>query len=278
MEIRAAEIIPSDDFEFGHTLRFPRAVKPIREDKDWNDAATESDLREFLHGGRGVLTSKRLRPKVEVRSDGEETDDERAQASKRRRSSGGGGAPFGGQSRLAFRRKPSFGILDGFRETDTSNVPVASQLLRGAEIFVVAGDVHYSKADLEMFVVRHGGKCMQNYIKGRTSLVIGATMDDLRTRNLAKTAGTDIAKYHYLFQCETAGRMLPLQPSSLLSRSPETQERFAAAFDDFGDAFYEDVTLEQLKQTLDDIPAEKLSEVPEELVQTLARHPRFGLS
>lgn len=278
MEIRAAEIIPSDEFEFGHTLRFPRAVKPIREDKDWNDGATESDLREFLHGGRGVLTSKRMRPKVEVRSDGEETDDERAQTSKRRRSGGGGGAPFGGQMRFAFRRKPSFGILDGFRETDTSNVPVASQLLRGAEIFVVAGDIQYTKADLEMFVVRHGGKCMQNFIKGRTSLVIGATMDDLRTRNLAKTARTDIAKYKYLFQCENAGRMLPLQPSSLLSKSPETEERFAAAFDNFGDAFYEDVTLEQLKQTLDDIPEEKLSEVPEELVQTLARHPRFGLT
>lgn len=279
MEVRAAEIIPSDDFEFGHTLRFPRAVRPIREDKDWNDCATENDLREFLHGGRGVLTSKRMRPKVEVRSDGEETDDERAQPSKRRRSGGGGGgAPFGGQTRMAFRRKPSFGILDGFRETDTSNVPVASQLLRGAEIFVVAGDVQYTKADLEMFVVRHGGKCMQNFIKGRTSLVIGATMDDLRTRNLAKTAHTDIAKYNYLFQCENAGRMLPLQPSSLLSKSPETEERFAAAFDNFGDAFYEDVTLEQLKQTLDDIPADKLSEVPEELVQTLARHPRFGLT
>jgi len=69
MEVRAAEIIPSDDFEFGHTLRFPRAAVPIREDKDWGDAATEQDLREFLQGGRGALTSKRVRPKLEVRSD-----------------------------------------------------------------------------------------------------------------------------------------------------------------------------------------------------------------
>ena len=35
MEVRAAEIIPSEEFEFGHTLRFPRAAVPIREDKDW---------------------------------------------------------------------------------------------------------------------------------------------------------------------------------------------------------------------------------------------------
>jgi DNA ligase-4 len=274
MEIRAAEIIPSDEFELGHTLRFPRAVVPIREDKDWNDAATENDLKTFLQGGRGVLTSKRVRPKVEVRSDGEDTDDEqqRARPSKRRRSSGGG-AVVAGRLRCGLRRGPSFGVIDGFRETDTSNVPVASQLLRGAEIFVIGGDRQYTKADLEAYVVQHGGKCMQNYIRGRTSLVIGSTMDDLRTRNLARTARADIAKYSYLFECESSRRMLPLQPRCLLSKSPETEVRFAAAFDEYGDALYESVTPEQLQQTLEDIPADRLSSV-----QTLARHPRFGLN
>ncbi|CAE7799158.1 lig4, partial [Symbiodinium sp. CCMP2456] len=33
MEVRAAEIVPTEEYEFGHTLRFPRAVKPMREDK-----------------------------------------------------------------------------------------------------------------------------------------------------------------------------------------------------------------------------------------------------
>lgn len=275
MEVRAAEIIPGEDWEFGHTLRFPRAAVPIREDKDWSDAATEEDLREFLRSGRSALTTRRVRPKVEVGSDGDDTDDggDKSRPSKRRRS--GGGAPA---MRLAFRRGPSFGVLDGFRETDTSNVPVASQLLRGAEIFVIAGDKQYSKADLEAYVVQHGGKCMQNFIRSRTSLVVAATIDDLRARNLARTARIDIAKYEYLFQCESAGRMLPLQPTYLLAVSPETTERFAAAFDKHGDAYYEEVTVAGLRQLLAAVRPDFVDEVPEDLVETLARHPRFGLS
>lgn len=44
------------------------------------------------------------------------------------------------------RRGRSFGVLDGFRGADTAAVPVASQLLRGAEVFVLNGDAQYSKA------------------------------------------------------------------------------------------------------------------------------------
>lgn len=275
MEIRAAEIIPSDEFEFGHTLRFPRAAVPIREDKDWSDATTEEDLREFLQGGRGVLTSKRVRPKVEVRSDGEDTDEDAAAArpSKKRKSNIGAAS-----GRLGFHRGPSFGVLDGFRETDTSNVPVYSQILRGAEIFVVGGDSKYTKADLEAYVVRHGGKCMQNYIKGRTSLVVGASMEDLRTRNLATTARIDIAKYEYLFQCETLGEIIKMRPTWLLNLSLESAENFAAAYDEHGDAYYEEVNVATLQEILQSMKPEKAEAVPDALVETMARHPRFALS
>merc|ERR1719265_3005589 len=277
MEVRAAEIIPSDDYELGHTLRFPRAVVPIREDKDWSDASTEADLRDFLRGGRGALTSRRVRPKVEVRSEGEDTDPgdgSRPTPSKKRRSSGATGAV----ARTHFRRGPSFGVLADFRETDTSHVPVASKLLRGAEIFVINGDSQYSKADLEAYIVKYGGRTMQNYIKDRTSLVVAAHMEDIRARNLAKTAKVDIAQYEYLFQCESAGRILPLKPLYLLSKSPETEERFASAFDEFGDAFYEEVTPESLRQALELVSAEKVADVPQDLVEALRRHPRFAMS
>ncbi|CAK0857084.1 unnamed protein product, partial [Prorocentrum cordatum] len=66
MEVRVAEIVPSTEYEMGYTLRFPRAVQPIREDKDWNDASTERDLREFLAGGNSALRLRRGKAKVEV--------------------------------------------------------------------------------------------------------------------------------------------------------------------------------------------------------------------
>mmetsp|Transcript_55269 Transcript_55269/g.103840 ORF Transcript_55269/g.103840 Transcript_55269/m.103840 type:complete len:885 (-) Transcript_55269:112-2766(-) len=274
MEVRAAEIIPSEDYELGHTLRFPRAVVPIREDKDWSDANTEADLRDFLRGGRGALTSRRVRTKVEVHSEGEETDpgDGRPTPSKKRRSGGAAGP-----ARAHFRRGPSFGVLADFRETDTSHVPVASKLLKGAEIFVINGDNQYGKADLEAYIVQHGGRTMQNYIKDRTSLVVAAQMEDIRARNLAKTAKVDIAKYDYLFECVDAGRILPLKPVYLLATSPDTQERFASAFDVYGDAYYEEIDPEMLRQALELVPAEKVAGVPEDLVRALQSHPRFGM-
>jgi len=283
MEVRAAELVPSDEYSFGHTLRFPRAVTAIRTDKDWCDAATEVDLRDFIQGGRSQLTLRRVRPKVEVHSDGEDDTDEGDQHSRAKRRKGGkGGAGKGCGSGLlsvrtggGLRRSHSFGVLDGFREADTTHVPVASQLLHGAEVFVLNGDAQYSKADLEAYVVRHGGRNVQNYIRGRTSIVVAASMGDLRAKNLAKTAHVDIVMYSYLFQCECAGRMLALQPRHLLSVSPEMQERFAAAFDKWGDAFYELVTSESLRETLDAIHPAATEEVPEELVEALSKHPRF---
>jgi len=279
MEVRAAEFIPSDDYELGHTLRFPRSVVPIRADKDWSDATTEEDLREFIRGGRNQLTLRRTRPKVEVRSDGEDTDEGAQQQNKRRRKGkgkgrGAFGSP-GGPSRMPLRRGDSFGVLDGFREADTTHVPVASQLLKGAEVFVVNGDKEYSKADLESYVVRHGGRNVQNFIRGRTSLVVAASMSDLRARNLAKTAQVDIVVYRYLFQCESAGRMLPQKPRDLLSWSPESRERFAAAYDKWGDAYYVAADREELRETLSRIPEHDLEAVPEDIVNTLSQHPRL---
>merc|ERR1711862_688085 len=85
MEVKAAEIITSDDFEMGHTLRFPRAVVPIREDKDWCDACTENHLREFLSPvGRLGLGRRRQPAKVvkeEVDSADGDTGDEKESSS-----------------------------------------------------------------------------------------------------------------------------------------------------------------------------------------------------
>lgn len=44
MEVEAAEIVEGTTFDSGWTLRFPRAVKPIRYDKRWSDAMTIEDL------------------------------------------------------------------------------------------------------------------------------------------------------------------------------------------------------------------------------------------
>lgn len=52
MEVIGAEIVPSDTFSLGLTLRFPRCVrgKHIRHDKTWIDADTSAGIRNFASG------------------------------------------------------------------------------------------------------------------------------------------------------------------------------------------------------------------------------------
>merc|ERR1712232_955109 len=104
---------------------------------------------------------------------------------------------------------------------------------------------------------------------------VAASMSDLRARNLAKTAFVDIVMYRYLFKCEDAGRMLPPKPRDLLSISPESRDRYAAAYDKWGDAYYVAADREEVRETLSRIPKPDLDAVPEELVTTLSQHPRF---
>mmetsp|Transcript_1371 Transcript_1371/g.3683 ORF Transcript_1371/g.3683 Transcript_1371/m.3683 type:complete len:863 (+) Transcript_1371:71-2659(+) len=268
MEVKAAEIVPSEDFAFGHTLRFPRAVVHIREDKDWSDACTEKDLSDFLRGGRNTLTARRLKAaKVEVHSEGEDTDPDGAPKKT---------PPRATRARVAPRRGTSFGVLDGFRAADTAHVDVASELLKGAEVFVLNGDAQYGKPDLEAFIVRHAGKVVQNFIAGRTSLVVAATMEDLRAQNLAKMAKVDILKYEYLFDCESAGKMLDMQPRYLLSIGAETQKKLSAAYDKFGDAYCEETTAEALQSILKSIPPAELRKVSSDTLDSLLRHPRLA--
>ena len=47
LEIRAGELVVSDQYPTLYTLRFPRVLK-IRYDKNWDEAFTESDLKELI--------------------------------------------------------------------------------------------------------------------------------------------------------------------------------------------------------------------------------------
>jgi len=58
-QIKASEIVPAKNYSLGFTLRFPRLVK-IREDKDWSDCMTTSEVEGIRKLAEGRLTSKKL--------------------------------------------------------------------------------------------------------------------------------------------------------------------------------------------------------------------------
>lgn len=69
--------------------------------------------------------------------------------------------------------------------------------------------------------------------------------------------------------------MLPLKPRHMLATSPETKAQLSYAFDQWGDAFYEEVSASALKAVLERISDVNAAQVPEDLVKTLEEHPKL---
>ena len=52
-KVKAAEIIISDRFKVGYTLRFPR-VEMIRDDKPWHQCMTTTDIEDLRQVGKNT--------------------------------------------------------------------------------------------------------------------------------------------------------------------------------------------------------------------------------
>lgn len=59
VQIKAAEIVPSDMYKTGSTLRFPR-IEKIRDDKEWHECMTLGDLEQLRGKASGKLATKHL--------------------------------------------------------------------------------------------------------------------------------------------------------------------------------------------------------------------------
>ena len=59
LQVKAAEIVASDVYKVGCTLRFPR-VEKVRHDKSFTDAMTVEEMETLRKQAEGKLTSRHL--------------------------------------------------------------------------------------------------------------------------------------------------------------------------------------------------------------------------
>jgi DNA ligase-4 len=67
LEIRAGELVVSDQYPTMYTLRFPRVLR-IRYDKNWDEAFNEGDLKDMVtnfHQTRRLKRRDNLEPNEE---------------------------------------------------------------------------------------------------------------------------------------------------------------------------------------------------------------------
>jgi DNA ligase-4 len=219
VQIRAAEIISSDKYKCGCTLRFPRLEK-FRDDKEWYDCMTTDELEHLRQMASGHLAHQHYEGGVE------------------------GDAPPSKRKRTAVRVEMPRGVAVQFRHTDTSDVQETGSMFKGKEFCVVNGTSEMTKEKMERIIVEHGGTFVQHPGASTNCVVVGKMVQ--RAKNILQMGKHDMVKVEWFEQCLEEGRCVPFVPAHMVHTSPQTSEYFSQLYDRHGDSYTESVTEEKL--------------------------------
>ncbi|XP_041359150.1 DNA ligase 4-like [Gigantopelta aegis] len=218
VQIKAAEIIESDRFKTGFTLRFPR-VEHIRHDKPWFECMTAADVEDLKQKSGGKLTGGKF-----------ELGDS-------------GGEPVKKKRKIVSRfERPT--LMNQFKAADVSKVQQVSKMFENKEFCVINGPLDHPKHELEKKVVEFGGTIVQN--PGSNTFCVLVEKVAVRVNNLKKRDIYDIVKVSWFLKCVDAQRWMDWTPDDMIHTSPKTHKLFQQDYDEYGDSFTSDTTEEQL--------------------------------
>ncbi|KAG8430044.1 hypothetical protein GDO86_018598 [Hymenochirus boettgeri] len=217
VQIKAAEIVASDMYKTGCTLRFPR-IEKIREEKEWYECMTLNDIEHYREKASGKLASKHLH-----------IDEE----------------PHQKKRKTVAKVKKVIGIVSHLKAPDLSNIHQESTMFEEVEFCVMSGTEEHSKADLENKIATCGGIVVQN--PGEDTYCIVAGSENVRVKNIISSNKHDVVRVSWLLECFENKKPVPWQPQHMIHMCPITAEHFACEYDCYGDSYMTDTSEYQLK-------------------------------
>ncbi|GFN81474.1 DNA ligase [Plakobranchus ocellatus] len=251
LQIKASEIIESDRFKTGCTLRFPR-VELIRDDKPWYQCMTTRELQDLREKSGGKLAGSRF-----------ELGESEEPAKKKRRAPPRAVRPT---------------LMNQFQGADVSKVTQVSHALQGREFCIINGPPTCPKQELEKRIVELGGEIVQN--PDVTTLCVIADKVNIRVNNLIKKAKYDIVKADWLMRVVEAGCWIKWSPSDMIHITSATQQEFDKGFDEYGDSYTVETSEDQLHTVFDNmsnIPVISHDEIAELEEEYFPDDSPFGL-
>ncbi|KAL0278848.1 UNVERIFIED_CONTAM: hypothetical protein PYX00_000538 [Menopon gallinae] len=210
LQVKASEIMPSDSFKTGYTLRFPR-VEQVRYDKSWTECLTLSEFERKRNVASGKLVKR-------------------------------GFESSGTDESVSPKKSPrtNISLPEHYRAADLTRIKCRSDLLRGKEICVLSGFKEFSKSDLEKKIAEFGGTLVQNP-GTNTFCALAEEESNVRIINIVKCDAHDVVRTSwFLSQLKPSVRSIPeFTPEVLLGKSKKTSEKFEAIYDEYGDKFTE---------------------------------------
>ena len=260
LEVKAAEIVPSETFPSKITLRFPR-VEKTRLDKNWSDVLQYDELiklydislnnvkknNEMYKSDENKVQHKHIIRKGKKKNimNSLENDIDSDISSE----------DFLGKKNKADEIYSKF--LPSFRDTDTSFVNKISNLFSGFQFLILLLDDNVNvnstiKHNLEYLIVEHGGEKVQNYLSSVTHII--SNKFDLRAQNIIKVHDVNIIKSKWVEDCIKNKKLVKISPKYLTYANEETRELFKNTIDEYGDSYYEEIdrpTLEGIFENME---------------------------
>eukprot|EP00005_Dracoamoeba_jomungandri_P014120 CAMPEP_0174278718 /NCGR_PEP_ID=MMETSP0439-20130205/61635_1 /TAXON_ID=0 /ORGANISM="Stereomyxa ramosa, Strain Chinc5" /LENGTH=611 /DNA_ID=CAMNT_0015371163 /DNA_START=565 /DNA_END=2397 /DNA_ORIENTATION=+ len=226
VQVKAAQIVVTEKYRAGYTLRFPRVMK-LRSDKSISDCLDLSQLLEITKEFEGRYAKRKYggnyaQPKKRART----------QASRTERT-----------------------VVAQFQEADVNNVAIQQNLFQGLEFCVMSGDNKHSKSDIERVIYQLGGARVQ-YPNPRTFCVI-AGRENLKLKNIIKSKILDVVNSKWVFDCLEKKKKLPFEPKYMIFTCQKTKTKFLEEIDKYGDSFTQPTTVEKLKEAFFQVEKEK---------------------
>lgn len=237
VEVKAAQVSPSDSFRLGKTLRFPRFTR-LRMDKGWKNALS---VQEFLD----------LQSRVEKeRKDKEFKMDERR---KRRKL----------EPRKKTVQVAGYGVkaVNSVEKIDGTR----SQVFNGLTFYIMTESTkpeRKSKLQLEEMVKANGGAIVQTHNVVKNTVCV-AERRTVKVASLEKKGGINILRPAWLFDCIAQAQkdfpkgldemVVPLEMDRhLYSLGVEDEKDWIEDnVDEWGDSYARDTSVEELKETME---------------------------
>eukprot|EP00055_Hartaetosiga_balthica_P016236 m.101261 g.101261 ORF g.101261 m.101261 type:complete len:1007 (-) comp9062_c4_seq2:48-3068(-) len=222
VQIKAAEITPTDKFAARYTLRFPRLSK-FRFDKAYHECMLQSSLAPLHQSASGKLAHKLL-------------EGHHLQLSHDKRAKKGTGR---GQTH-------TYAIAPHFKGADLRDVQRVSRILEGMKVKIVSKN----KQELEKLLFSHGGEVMQQSGPG---VVIVADKESAATKASVKTFDTDVLKTKWLRDCCKYGVKYAFTKKYMVHASQRTKEEMKTFADQYGDVYEAEMTLEDFDDIMGEV-------------------------
>lgn len=196
LEVKAAEIVTTDEYHLGVTMRFPRALR-IRDDLSVADCATASSVLESM------------RAKCKRKMENETNLEDRR------------------KKRKTTAKKPT--VVSHFQGPDLKSVDVESDLFEDMK-FMVSADPKSRSGDEErkelMKLIRaNGGTCVQVITPQQPATAIyGGTTTPYDIKLLMRKGTVDIIRPRWILDCVARGELLPLRKKYFFHASDVRQE------------------------------------------------------